>query len=422
MALRAKTTKGKKNAPTANIASASQEDDSPPQWMVTFLQFQEDAKKREEEFRLQQMKFFQEAKEREEAQRKDFREREEAQRKDFRELLDAAVNNREPTSTPQSDAPPANNSSSTGKAVSHPSRPSTLDVDITYSKFRAWRNAWNDYAMLQRLEKQPMEVQKADFRCCLSEAMRLHLKCAIDIPDDNTYTVDEILDRVQDYLRQKRNVALDRVAFEERKQEAGESFDDYYVAIRKLAEEGDLCGNCLEVRLTTRIMSGIRDSNVRQKLLAITPFPDLRNVINLCRSEESATKDSTALNSKITLERVKQTRYKEHKQNQNSKSTNCGRCGYKRHENIEQCPALKSDCKVCSRTGHYAKMCRTKNKSEYNKFQQAQSSTTKNVKELKIADVKVSKVSSTPKLKLHCKPVSHIGKQVSVLVTPDTGA
>ena len=55
--------------------------------------------------------------------------------------------------------------------------------------------------MLQQLDSQNIEVQKADFRCCLSEEMRLHLKCAIDIPEQNDLSVKQILDKIQEYLR-----------------------------------------------------------------------------------------------------------------------------------------------------------------------------------------------------------------------------
>ena len=66
--------------------------------------------------------------------------------------------------------------------------------------------------------------------------MKIHLKCAIDVSHSDNSTVEEILDKIQEYLRQKRNVALDRVAFEERKQLEGESFDHFYVSLKKLSE------------------------------------------------------------------------------------------------------------------------------------------------------------------------------------------
>ena len=79
-----------------------------------------------------------------------------------------------------------------------------------------------------------MDVQQADFRCCLSEEMKIHLKCAIDVSHSDNFTVEEIHDKIQENLRQKRNFALDRVAFEERKQLEGESFDHFCVSLNPL--------------------------------------------------------------------------------------------------------------------------------------------------------------------------------------------
>ena len=171
----------------------------------------------------------------------------------------------------------------------------------------------------------------------------MHLKCAIDISDESNLTVEEILDRIQQHLRQKRNVALDRVAFEERKQERGENFDDYYVAIRKLADESDLCIHCIEERLTTKIMSGLYNQETRQKLLAITPFPQLKTVVDICRSEESAAKDSMALCQRVKIEKIT-TSGKTSQGNQKERSPNCTRCGYRKHTQGQRCPAYNSEC------------------------------------------------------------------------------
>ena len=112
--------------------------------------------------------------------------------------------------------------------------------------------------MLQKHESLPLSMQKADFRSCLTEDMRQHLKCAIEIDaNDDEVSVNAILDEIQKHLRQKRNIAIDRVAFENRKQEEGESFDQYYVALKKLATESSLCEQCVDSRLVTKIMAGI---------------------------------------------------------------------------------------------------------------------------------------------------------------------
>ena len=79
-------------------------------------------------------------------------------------------------------------------------------------------------------------------------------------------------------------------------------------------------------------MSGIRDTNVRQKLLAITPFPELKTVVNICRSEESAMKDSTALESKVVVDKISNKKNKPKYNQENNRYEKCGKCGYQSHD------------------------------------------------------------------------------------------
>ena len=398
---------GKKNTGSSSRTPQAQAiaSDVPPNWFMMYLQQQQESKQQLEE----------ETRRREEENRKQ-------QMDQFQQMINA-FSNVNSTDNNQTNRP----STSTIKAPNTP-RPNLLDVDCTYSKFRAWRNAYNDYYMLQRMDTQTLQVQKADFRCCLTEAMKLHIKCAIEISDHNELSIEEILDQIQEYLRQKRNVALDRVAFDERKQETGETFDEFYVSIRKLSEEADLCDNCVEQRLTTKIMSSLKNTHVRQKLLAITPFPDLKTVVNICRSEESAYKDSNALNSKICIERVSQYKSDKKKWNQNStvknnenKSSNsmCKRCGLY-HNNNSKCPAYNSTCLYCSKVGHWTKVCMKKKFNQSKKSNNNKQENEKSIKGLIVADIQSG--SNTPKIILNCSPANEEGNLIKVKATPDTGA
>ena len=61
---------------------------------------------------------------------------------------------------------------------------------------------------------------------------------------------------------------------------------------------------------TTKIMASIKNTNVRQKLLAVTPFSTLLSVVDLCRSQETALKDFKELSrKKVYVERVIKTKY-----------------------------------------------------------------------------------------------------------------
>ncbi|KAK4028000.1 hypothetical protein OUZ56_017163 [Daphnia magna] len=91
------------------------------------------------------------------------------------------------------------------------------------------------------------------------------------VPTTPTTPNDE-LDLIANYVRGKRNVALDRVAFEEHRQG-------------------------LANHTTTRIMAGIRDSETKKKLLALSPFPTTQAAVNLCKSEESARTNEKVLSS-----------------------------------------------------------------------------------------------------------------------------
>ena len=76
-------------------------------------------------------------------------------------------------------------------------------------------------------------------------------------------------------------------------------------------------------------MSGVRDSDLKQKLLSLNPFPDLQTVLSIARSHESAMRNVQDLN-KSKVEKVKKTNltWKEKKnRNFNKDKTRCFCCG-----------------------------------------------------------------------------------------------
>lgn len=382
--------RGKRN-PDQPLANAVAVDESIPTWFQRYLESQEENRRQQEEFWRQQQQQI---------------------------ITTLSTNRANVSDTPEtSDTGNQNQNTNVKSKLNTPARPPLLDSTTTFSKFRSWRNIWKDYSMLQKLEQFPLNIQQADFRSCLTEDMRNHLKCAIGIPEDNTFTIEEILDKIQQHFRQKRNVALDRVAFEGRKQEEGEDFDEFYVSIRKLAEEADLCEACVEQRLTTKIMASISQEDVRKKLLAVTPFPSLQTVVDICRSQEAASRDAKSLNGKVSIERIKKTNYQKNKTNQEKfLKKNCHRCGKEKHM-FSNCPAKASKCHNCEKIGHWTEMCSLKKKSE-SKLQ-----TTKQGKigSIQIQDVHSAISQKTPRVKIKCKTTD--GKNFcSTLAVPDTGA
>ena len=110
-----------------------------------------------------------------------------------------------------------------------------MAADITLQELSAWRRSWEDFVELEQLDHLPACQQRAMLRTSLSIEMRATLQLAIGIDNDDDITVTAILDRIQEHVRGKRNVTMDRVALEERKQEEGEPFDQFYIALREIA-------------------------------------------------------------------------------------------------------------------------------------------------------------------------------------------
>ena len=162
--------------------------------------------------------------------------------------------------------------------------------DISYRDFLTWRNKWDDFCYLQRIAEYPIREQAAALRMTLSLEMLQTVEMVLDISPYDLLSADEILAQIARYIRKKRSVALDRVEFEEYRQDHGATFDEFYIGLQRIAKCADLCRHCLDQRMTTRVMSGICDQDVRKKLLAITPFPSLQTAVDLCRSEEAAGK------------------------------------------------------------------------------------------------------------------------------------
>ena len=369
-----------------------------PTWLKTLLESQEQARKKDEEARQRA----------EEA--RDAAHREEIQL--LRDLITGNQNSiqQQPSFPSQAERP---------DKPSLTPRPPLLQEDTTYSKFKSWRETWQDYTMLIQLEKLPPGSQRAHLRSCISEEMRSYIKCALGITKETEMTVDAILDSIENHLRQRRNIAIDRVAFVERRQQEGESFDSFYVSIKKLAEEADLCNECIEQRLVTRIMSGVRSKELKQKLLAINPFPKLKDVIDICRSYESSIRDCSSLDEKsINKLSTYRKNKKEKMKRTSSKSENCSYCGKNEIHERSNCPARDSKCRNCNKTGHWDIACKfprkEKAKVKYAAYEDSQE------EEDHVHNIVVNNVNlETPRVTIK---YSHKKKSCTKSSIPDTGA
>ncbi len=201
----------------------------------------------------------------------------------------------------------------------------------------------------------------AAFRMTLDSTMQQVVEVGLGITPATITTPDYVLDRIADYIRAKRNVALDCVAFEERRQGPSESFDEFFIGLRRLADAAYLCGTCSETRLVTRIIAGTRDSETKKKLCAISPFPSLQATVNICRSEESARANERTLSGQSGVAAITKRQFQPDRR---SSKGECGACGRTSHAQGESCPASGKSCHTCGKLDHFSPKCPNREKDK----------------------------------------------------------
>ena len=156
-------------------------------------------------------------------------------------------------------------------------------------------------------------------------------------------TTERVLDRIEEYIRSKRSIAHDLVALAECRQESSESFDDFYIRMKGLAEAAEITTE-LEKWMTVRILAGSRDAEEKQKLFAIKPLPTLQQAVDVCRSEESARLNVRELEGQSAISRVPVYQRRREKATESARGIKCSACAKKSHEKDEKCPAVGRKC------------------------------------------------------------------------------
>ena len=329
--------------------------------------------------------------------------------------------------------------------------PPPLRADATFQVFREWRRRWDDYSVMVDLSKLPRQKQLIQLRMCLTLETQRVLEHTLDIPPGTDKSVEEVLDALQQHIKSLRNEALRRRELLSCKQLEGEPFSDFYVRLKHIAEELDVCpgasSTCEETQLKMVILMGVRDEELVQKLISLDATASLQDVVNTCRSYEATRTAASAIRAPpsqlcATSTYKKQKGHKktvaspqpskpaapcqfcarQHSSTDKCPATesNCRNCGHRGHfARTVKCPATTSQCQFCSRMGHYEKQCNMKNKAKTGPTSNA---TTQSLRKGKTSSCRrLGSVSSqTPKPV--CISISHGDTVSRMYMLPDTGA
>ena len=173
------------------------------------------------------------------------------------------------------------------------------------------------------------------------------------------------LARLERYCQPCRNIPFERYRFNRRSQEAGETYDQYRTALRKLSENCDFQSISPDEILRDRLVFGISDNKVRERLLRESNLT-LAKADEICRAAESM-----ILQMKVVEDRSDNTvnfvkSGKEPPRRVDSGKPiyrECWSCGYRHEHKKELCPAFGKTCNKCNKRNHFAAKCRSKQKA-----------------------------------------------------------
>ena len=244
--------------------------------------------------------------------------------------------------------------------------PDLLEDDTTFKTLKRWEASWRNYAQVTKLCEKTREDQVAAFWSFCKPEFLQRIRHAMDIPMDTELSLNEILNKIRRYLKDQRNVAVDRYKLVRRKQEAGESFDDFLVNLREQAEDADLASMTSDEWIATLIVSGVREEETRQELLGKKPALSLNDTIMLCRNRELAEREDKRLSRGTSVNATKSKfRSRSRSRSKGRSSTKvltkestrkCHKCGFQAHVAGKSCQAEGRICHRCGFRGHYGRM------------------------------------------------------------------
>jgi hypothetical protein len=235
-------------------------------------------------------------------------------------------------------------------------------------------------------------------------------------PDEPT--VIEALTAIQNFIRGMRNIIVDRHDFFTRRQQPGESFEHFFVALRQLGRQAAICDQCLDTQLITLITVGVQDNELQKKLLELRPAPDLNQVLTVCRAFESASADQekTLINSRYAGTNSNRTRQQKQPSKPRDKTAydNCIWCAEKAHKDRSECPAQGKTCGYCHKKNHFEKACLLRQKDEQ---RQKSDLPDKKVGTATISRAETGEWNRSIPILLHTSK-----KNAKLMAFPDTGA
>lgn len=250
--------------------------------------------------------------------------------------------------------------------------PDTGSIEVYIERFEVFASANNI--------DEPRKAQV--FLTVLGEKAYVTLRSLLlpKSPADSKYA--DITKVLREHYAPRRSIVTERYRFHRRDQGQSETIGEFVVELKKLAATCEF-GSFLEESLRDRLISGLRSEDIRCRLLSLpNKQATWERVLNIATAMETAkndTKEILPAPADVNWQNKPTPKRKPMSKSKTASTMGTATCkpGKPRKEGLSRegqgkcfrcgdehfaraCPFLQSQCFKCSKKGHVAKMCRTK--------------------------------------------------------------
>ena len=220
-------------------------------------------------------------------------------------------------------------------------------------KWSECKEMWEHYSVASKVNKEEGDVQVAALLTTIGpEATKVFKTWNLSATERKD--IKGVIERFDNYCNPRKNIPFERYLFYSRQQEPGESisFDGYVTALRQIADKCASDAITAEDLLRDRIIFGIADNKVRERLLR---EQDICRASEMSQAQIKAVTEFNPPNVHLLKENKKSSERQPSPANQLRYP--CRFCGRRHESKREACPAWGKQCVKCGKENHFARKC-----------------------------------------------------------------
>ncbi|CAB4018506.1 Retrovirus-related Pol poly from transposon, partial [Paramuricea clavata] len=174
--------------------------------------------------------------------------------------------------------------------------------EIDSVNWKRFQRSWKNYEIGSRLKELRLEMRTATLLTCIGPDA-LDILEGLDFEEESQRNnIDIVMKKLEEYCVGETNEIYERYCFNKRDQEIYETVELYVTVLRKLAKTCNF-GTLENSLIRDRLVVGIRDNNIRKRLLQVSKLT-LKDAIDICRSYESTCLQLKAMSQEAEVHKV----------------------------------------------------------------------------------------------------------------------